>query len=941
MSIRFRRFAAAVPLLSLSTFCLDAQQDRITARIDNSRRAVLYGNIHPLAQPRFDQGTVAASAPVRGMMLTLKQSASQQTALNQLLEDQQNPSSPNYHKWLTPEQYADRFGLSQSDVDKVTAWLRSEGFTVNGTARARNWVRFSGTAGQVSTTFQTGLHRYVVNGESHVANATEPTIPAALRDTVLGVRGLNNFRPKPRIKRPRPEMTTATGTHHLVPDDLATIYNINALYNAHIDGSGQKIVVVGVTNIHLSDIRAFRAKFNLDADPTQPNLPQVVLDPNGKDPGFGTSDDLLEADLDTEWAGAIAKNASIIYVYSEDPFTAANYAIDQNLGQVISISYGFCELMDFTDLPLFQSWAQQANSQGITMLAASGDAGAGDCEDINGTIAQTGLAADIPGVIPEITSVGGTEFNEQGGSYWSGTNNANGGSALSYIPEIAWNDTGLGQGFSATGGGASVFFPKPAWQTGPGVPNDGHRDVPDISFPASPAHDTLYAYSGGAGQYLGGTSFAAPALAGVVGLLNHYLSSTGAQSGPGVGNINPMLYHLAQNTSGIFHDIQSGDNAIPCVAGSPNCSPNGSLGYSAVSGYDLATGLGSVDVTNLVHQWSSMPPVQSAVVASVDKNPVYQVAPDRSGFQWPFTLTLNEEAGIATTLTGFTMDGTDYSSQIASFFGSATIPAKGSISASLGFKTLRVPRTIALTFSGVDPGTNHTWSTQLSVPFQGTEVTQVIAGASNAASGQQVYAPGMIMSVYGVQMATAIQVASGAVSPLPNFMAGVSAYVNSVPAPLYYVSPTQLNIQIPYETQPGSATLEVDTPYETSQITIQVAATAPGIFTLPDGSVTPSNHGSRGSTYTLFITGDGQVTPTVATGSMPSPRRTPKPNAPVTLTIGGVDATAGITYLGIPSWSVGVTQINFTVPQNVPVGQQQVVVTVGGVASAPANFTVQ
>ena len=748
-----------------------------------------------MARPEFDQGAVDPSFHAQGMTLLLKQSAAQQTALQQLLAEQQDPGSPNYHKWLTPQQYADRFGISQTDVDKINAWLQSEGFTIDDVANGRNWVGFSGTAGQVRNSFRTELHRYNVNGEMHVANAAQPSIPAALQDIVAGIRGLNDFHPKApgsRLRKSFPENTTGGGTHHIVPDDLATIYNIAPLYKAGVDGTGQKIIVVGQTSIKVSDIQNFRSRYNLPA-----HDPEIHLVPNRADPGL-SQNDLPEADLDIEWSGGIAPNATVVYVYSDDAFEAARYAISQNLGQVITMSYGMCELMDLVDLPVFQSWAQQANAQGITWMSASGDAGAGDCEDTNNSVVQTGMAVDVPGVIPEITSVGGTEFNENGGSFWSTTNNANGGSALSYIPEIAWNDTSSINGLASGGGGASTFFPKPAWQTGLGVPNDGFRDVPDVSFASSPAHDAFAVYTDGSVQYYGGTSIAAPTFAGIVALLNQYLVSTGVESQPGVGNINPALYRLAQNTSGIFHDITSGTNIVPCAANSPNCS-GGSFGYRAGPGYDQATGLGSVDASNFVHQWSSRPPVNSAVVASIDQNPVYQQAPDRSGYQWSFNITLNEEAGIATQLSGFTVDGTDYTSQIASLFGSSAIPARGSISAGLGFKTLAAPKIVVFVFSGVDTS-GRQWSQQLSVPFAQQQVVEAIGGIANAASGQQVYAPGMILSVYGLEMSSSTQSASAI--PLPTFMAGAFAMVNGTPAPLYYVSPTQLNVQIPYETSP-------------------------------------------------------------------------------------------------------------------------------------------
>ncbi|MGA2599230.1 MAG: protease pro-enzyme activation domain-containing protein, partial [Bryobacteraceae bacterium] len=445
-----RRLITTAPLPFLLMASLYAQQDRISARIDDTRRVTLRGNVNPLARPEFDQGAVDPSFNLRGIMLVLKQSATQQSAINQLLEQQQDQTSPKYHKWLTPQQYADQFGMSPSDIAKITAWLKSEGFTVDEVANGRNWIRFSGTAAQVKSSFETELHRYIVNGEQHFANATEPAIPAALQDIVGGIRGLDDFRPKPRSAPAQPEYTVGT-THYLVPDDLATIYDIQKLYSAGIDGTGQKIVVVGQTNVYPADIASFRSMYGLSA----PNL-QIIRDTTNTDPGYSAKY-IPEADLDIEWSGGIAKNATILFVYSESAFDAVAYAINNNLAPVISMSFGRCEQADLSFLPTVQSWAQQANLQGTTWFAASGDTGAADCDHLNNSIAaQAGLSVEIPAVVPEVTGVGGTEFDEGGANYWSAANDANGGSALSYIPEIAWNDSSPSIGLLASGGGVST-----------------------------------------------------------------------------------------------------------------------------------------------------------------------------------------------------------------------------------------------------------------------------------------------------------------------------------------------------------------------------------------------------------------------------------------------------------------------------------------------------
>jgi uncharacterized protein (TIGR03437 family) len=937
MKIPARRLAAFAPCLVLSVFSLSAQQDRVPSRIDRARRTVLSGRVPLRARAGTDLGRVPASFSMPDLMIMLKGSTTQQQGLAQLLREQQDPASPKYHHWLTPEQYADQFGVSQHDADQVVQWLQSQGFTGMRVARSRMWISFSGNAQQVQAAFGTPIDRYSVNGTVHYANAADPSIPTDLAPVIAGIRGLHNFRWKPRYHRQAtPQMTNSDGSHSIAPDDFATIYNVAPLYNQDkLDGTGQKLAVVGQTDIVLTDINKFRTKFNLGTI----NLTQILV-PKSADPGV-VPGDVDEAALDIEWSSAVARNASILYYYSSDVWTSATEAVNDNQARVISMSYGACELYDLVDLPSFQQLAQQANAQGITWVSASGDSGATDCEDSGATIAQNGFAVDVPSSIPEITGMGGTEFNEgAGGGYWNSANNANGASAVSYIPERIWNDTAQGGGLAAGGGGASIFFPQPSWQTGPGVPSDGARHVPDLSFSASAEHDGYYVYSGGP-SFFGGTSAAAPTMAGIVALLNQYLAGTGAQIQPGLGNINPTLYRLAQTSSAseVFHDVTAGDNGSPCATGTPNCV-NGVVARYAGPGYDMASGLGSVNAYNLVHSWSTQTAAGSSVVISIDQNPVFELsAPDAKGNLWSYTLTLSEEAGIPTTITGLKIDGTDYTSQIAALFGSTSLPARQSISASLGFGSTFTPHPVLFAVSGVDVG-GRVWTTTLSIPFTAPRSVLTVGGVSNAASGQQVYAPGELVSVYGTGMGSMAQ--SAATIPLPQFLAGFEAYVNNVPTPIWYVSPNQVNLQIPYETAPGSTTLTVGNPWENVNYTISVAAAGPGIFTFPAGAqagfINPFPSAARGQTVTLFITGEGAVRPSVTTGSNPNPGTVPTPRQTVTVTVGGVAATT--TYVGIPGWSVGVTQINYTIPTTAPTGVQPVVVTVGTAASLPAKINI-
>jgi subtilase family serine protease len=272
---------------------------RITQEIDDSKPVQLKGHVHPKAKAQYDQGEVAPSFGMDYVTLLLKPSVEQRVAMDKLLAELQDRSSPNYHNWLTVEEYADRFGLSDSDVSRTVAWLEAKGLTIKYVAHGRDWVAFGGTADQVEKTFHTKIHRYRVDGEEHYANATAPSIPAALAGVVSYIQGLDDFRPKPLY-------TEGSGKHELAPDDVATIYHVNALYGAGMDGTGQAIVVVGQSDINLADILEFRNTFGLPIF-----IPQRLQQPTGLDPGLTGDKNEEEGDLDVEWAGALARTASI------------------------------------------------------------------------------------------------------------------------------------------------------------------------------------------------------------------------------------------------------------------------------------------------------------------------------------------------------------------------------------------------------------------------------------------------------------------------------------------------------------------------------------------------------------------------------------------------------------------------------------------------------
>jgi len=488
---RLRKFPITIALLCASAavcFGQSALRNRIVQPIDKSQMVRLRGNVHPLTQRGVDLGRVSAAMRLKNVTLVFNQSASQKAALQTLIEQQRDPASPNYHKWLTPEEYASRFGMSQADLGKVTDWLKSQGLSVDGISRSRTRVSFSGSAAQIASVFQTEFHQYKVDGETHFANATELSVPSALGGVVSGFWKLNDFRWKPRAVTSRisPRFTSGTNTF-LAPADVATIYNITPLYNAGFDGKGQRIAVVGQTSIKLSDINNFRSAAGLP-----PNPPIVFLLP-GATPFLSTGDE-VEADLDLEWSGAIAKNATIIYVYlpvnqGNGVIDAFDYAIENNIAPVISISYGACEISSQNGsafVTFLEGLMAQATLHGQTVSSSIGDSGATDCEPVTSTatIATTGLAVDVPGAISDVTAVGGTRFTSDdnaSSTFWNSSNDpSTGKSAKSYIPETTWND-----GFaSATGGGVSSMIPKPSFQTAL-TPADGHRDVPDIALNAS------------------------------------------------------------------------------------------------------------------------------------------------------------------------------------------------------------------------------------------------------------------------------------------------------------------------------------------------------------------------------------------------------------------------------------------------------------------------
>jgi subtilase family serine protease len=707
-----RRFRADIFILACALIAtsigprLGAQTvtPRINSAIADSESLTLKGSLHPFAQAQFDAGRIPADTKLNGISIFFNRSAAQEADLQALIAAQQSPASPLYHQWLTPDQFAARFGMAQSDVEKVESWLQQQGFSIDSEARSKNAIRFSGTAGQVEGAFSTEMHYYRVNGVQHFAASTDLSLPAAIAPVVLGIRNLDDFRPQShavvsRNTRPTPAFTSSeTGNVYFAPGDIVTAYNIKPIYSAGSNGAGQSIAIVGQSAIDLSDIQNFQSAAGLTVkDPTL-----VLMPGTGASTVYADGDE-GESDLDLEWSGAIAPDATIEFVYTGNnenygAFDAIQYAIDQKIAPIISSSYGECEA-ELSSSPLgsgagaestLEAAFEQAAAQGQTILAAAGDSGSTDCfvgaGNGNPSLSeQEALAVDFPASSPYVTGVGGTEVSQAnsayltaGDGYWAAKSSSDIiSSALQYLPEVAWNedeaDCGQADCIGAGGGGASALFTKPSWQTGvPGIPNDGKRDVPDIAVYASPdlpgylicSEDKSFWGSGqtsscssgfrdastGELTLVGGTSFGGPIYSGVLALINQQLNYSSGQ-----GLINPTFYTLAANGTAYasaFHDITSGNN--DCTAGSADCSST--AGFSAGVGYDQVTGLGSINAGGLATAWPSStgPTLIDTTTAITASNtaPTVNVADN-------FTVTVTSLSGntIPTGTVALTIDG--------------------------------------------------------------------------------------------------------------------------------------------------------------------------------------------------------------------------------------------------------------------------------------------
>jgi len=752
---------------------------RIVNQIDDKQMVTLGGTVHPMANAKNDRGVAPDSTPLQRIHLMLKRSASQQAALDQLVGQMHTPGHPNYHRWLTPDQFGKQFAPSDQDIATVETWLTGHGFSVTGALPGKQVIEFSGNVGQFRGAFHAQIHKYEVNGESHFANANDPQIPAAIAPVVGGFVSLNNFHIKNQSKllgkaqydwtthtaKPMPGWTWGTGTalenlnFVLAPQDFAIEYDLNPLYTASppVTGSGQTIAIINDSNININLVNQFRSLFGLSVNP-----PQVIID--GNDPGV--NGDAVEAYLDVEWSGAVAPNATIDLVIGANTeleqglSLAAEHAVYSNLAPVMSVSFGGCESSNGVFNGFWNNLWEQAAAQGATVMVSAGDTGSADCDDDTTQFyAVKGQNVNAIASTPFNVAVGGTDFYYSFASpnatladfapFWSTTaTQAPAASLNGYLTEQAWNGSQFGNDvfqvylesgntetqIVAGGGGPSNAaicsagysssnvcqgtlsgYPKPSWQVGTGVPADQVRDLPDVSlFASSGDNNSSYAFCWEDGDcqpatgsnvvqisQIGGTSASSPSFAGMMALVNQ-------KYGP-QGQANYVLYPLAQQFPLSFHDVIHGNNTVPCALdavgiAAVDCIPatlgpvytitdqtfgpatEGEIGtgttaeYNAGPGYDLATGLGTIDANQMVTNWGNIKfdatsTTLSVTPSSFPHGTATTISGTVMGTGTPagaVTLLTSSTEPVQQSQTFFTLSGGSYSDNTVNFLPGGT-----------------------------------------------------------------------------------------------------------------------------------------------------------------------------------------------------------------------------------------------------------------------------
>jgi pseudomonalisin len=781
-------YFAAILLATLALSISSSAQslDRLPRTIDSSRTSIL-PNHHPSwANPANSTAAVPAGTSLDQLTLVLSRSPEQEAALEQLLADQQNPASPNYHHWLTPEQIGARFGISDSDMAAIQGWLQSQGLHLNWVSPSRVFVGFGGAAADVNHAFGTELRYYAVNGAQRISVSSDPKIPQALAPFIRAVRGLYSIDERPAlnsatVQSSSPDFSLSNGTHFVSPKDFNTIYNLPA----SLTGAGVTVGIVSWSRTNFADFDNFRSRTGTSF----PNPVEVVPTAfGGVDPGPAHTtqqscnnclDGQTEATLDVERVGSTAQAANILLMVSSQSSPGGGIGADAQYlvntspvpAQVINVSFGSCELATgSTGVAYWNTLFQQAAAEGISVFVSSGDSGAAGC-DRSFSAPPTSPSPISPNYIcssPYATCMGGTQFNDANGSYWNSTNSPGLSSALGYIPEGGWNESTT-TSVAASGGGVSQYIATPSWQVGTGVPSArAGRYTPDISFTAA-GHNGYFgcmAASGGScssGPFnfvsFEGTSADAPSMAGIAAMLDQALG------GP-QGNLNPALYGLASSSPAAFHDVTVSSSGVAnCTVNTASMCNNsipsrtslsgGQAGYRVGVGYDLVTGLGSMDVTAFLNSYAQALKVMPAVV----------VTPSSS------TITTAQSLQVNVTVNGNPIPTGTVVLTSGSYSSSAVALINGTAS-------------IAIAAGALPAGTD-----TLSATYTPDASSAVIYNASSGSSSVTVTTPSQPSFTVS---ATAVTIVSGSasgntstvtVSPVNGFTGAVSliAFITSAP----------------------------------------------------------------------------------------------------------------------------------------------------------------
>ena len=799
------------PVDSTANAQSSASTPRISSPIDETSLTRLPGSVPAKARAEFDKGEAGAATEMHDMRLVLSRSPGQEAALQQFMAAQLDKSSPNYHRWLTPDQFGKLYGPADSDIAAIVAWLQSHGLNVDSVPTGRTNIAFSGTVSQVEEAFHTPIHSFFDRGEQFLSNTADPRIPSALAPVISGIAQLNTIRPKahnvpgrpgqfdpelhklvptsPPFSGPSPDLTLGSiGSFalYVVPADAATIYNTpNSTLNANFasgatsyTGTGVTIGLVGDALIQTATVLDYRSKFLNDSTP--PAITNIA-------PLATAGTDTNEGYLDVEVAGGLAPGASLVFYTSNTLQNAIQQALADNKVDILSVSFGECEL-DITTAgnQLINGWWQQASTQGIAVTVSTGDSGSAGCDNNNTeTSAVGGLQVNGFASTPYNIAVGGTDFNSLVPGFATYVNTTNGalyGSAKGFIPESAWNDSTTLDALTnanipalnmsnntnivAGGGGVSACstntstnsaigtctsgYPRPSWQRGAGVPNDANRDLPDVAlFSGAGVYNAAWLVctddpvtGGSTGQTtncvtnssnqfafnaFGGTSASAPAFAGILALVQQ---KTGGRLGLAVKNLYDLFN--GSQAGNIFHDTTAGNISVVCTAGSPDCVKNGagnyflsgsgingtSGGYDTNAGYDLATGMGSVDVTQLINSWATATGGGAATIT---------IRPAST------TVTSIQSLAVAITVAGTGSLGTPTGTVTLTGGGFASSPttldATGAASITIPAGSLQIgPVTLTATYSGdVDYAT-----TTDSVNITVTQVAYALAATAPA-----------------------------------------------------------------------------------------------------------------------------------------------------------------------------------------------------------------